>query len=104
MNKLYFYTNASIGQADYLGIKHVYLKAKGQNYISVVADFIELREDNPRQYRLPGAENDTGRYYYGYKNIHKLDSPVSLESLKYYNSGKNLKSPKGRVPRTLVRG
>lgn len=91
-DRLYFYTNANIGQASELEIRHVYFKAKGDNSVSAQADFIELREDNPVQFRLPGDENNTGRYYYGYKNIRKLDSPINLESLKYYKSDKNLRN------------
>lgn len=89
--KLYFYTNSNIGTAISLGIKNIYFKLKGTTEISVKADFIEILEDNPVAFRLPGAEERTGKYYYGYKNLRLLTNKVNLIDLKYFTTENNLK-------------
>lgn len=90
--KLYFCTNSAMGAANSPDIKSVYFKLKGRTELSLKADWIELLEDNPRDYRLPGSEDDFGKYYYGYKNLRWLKNPVNLVDVKRYKSGKNLRT------------
>lgn len=89
--KLYFFTNSGIGTAGSLGIKSVYFKLKGDREITAKADFIDLLEENPDAYRLPGAKAQ-GKYFYGYKNLRWLKKAVSLIDLKYFKSEKNLRT------------
>ncbi|MCX5726897.1 MAG: endonuclease NucS [Candidatus Saganbacteria bacterium] len=90
--KLYFRTNSAIGAANSPDIKSVYFKLKGRIELSLKADWVELLEDNPRDYRLPGSEDDLGKYYYGYKNLRWLKNPINLVDVKRYKSGKNLRT------------
>ena len=90
--KLYFRTNSAIGAASSPDVKSVYFKLKGRTELSLKADWVELLEDNPRECRLPGSEDDLGKYYYGYKNLRWLKTPVNLVDVKYYKSGKSLRT------------
>jgi hypothetical protein len=58
-----FRTDAEIGQAGELPIKHVYFKATGTTEVVAVADFIRLTTTNPKQQRLIGQEDKEGKYY-----------------------------------------
>jgi len=89
--RLYFYTNANVGKAMDLDIKNVYFKAKGEDAVSAKADFVELTEENPLGYRLPGSEKETGKYYYGYKNIQWLNNAIKLVDLQYYKTSTKLR-------------
>ena len=89
---LFFYTNSNIGKIQYLSADKVYFKCKGESTISAVADLVELKTENPVKFRLRGSESDTGKYYYGFRNLKWLDSPVELQDLEYYESGKNLRN------------
>lgn len=75
-----------------LPIKSIYFKIKGSKEIAVKADFLELAEENPASFRLPGSETKTGKYYYGYKNLRELKRVVDLIDLKYFKSQKNLRT------------
>lgn len=90
--KIYFFTNVNISSIANLNIKHIYFKLKGKTEVSVMADFIELLEENPSEHRLPGSENELGRYYYGYKNLEWLKEPVELGDLEYFKTGKKLRN------------
>lgn len=90
-DRLYFYTNANIGQATELGVKNVYFKLKGENFISAKADFIDILDSNPDEYRLPGAKAE-GKYFYGYRNLRWLFNKVALSDLRYFNTGNNLRN------------
>lgn len=92
--KIYFFTDASIGNANSSNIRYVYFKYTGRQYISLRADFIGVTDRNPKEHRLPGYENETGKYYYGFKNFKWLKIPLELEELKYFSTGRN-------VPRDL---
>lgn len=91
-DRLYFYTDSYIGQATDLGIKNVYFKLKGGNFISAKADFIDILESNPAEYRLPGPKAVGKRYYYGYRNLKWLLNKVGLSDLKYFKTGTNLRN------------
>lgn len=89
---LYFCTDSNcIKPAGSLNIKHVYFKLKGEISISLKADFVGFTERNPREFRLPGCENEIAKYYYGFKIPIWLKSPFALSDLKYFKSGKNLR-------------
>jgi hypothetical protein len=90
---LYFCTNSGIKQAISLrNIQHVYFKCKGESCISFKADFVDCTEINPRQFRLPGSQgiDGEGKYYYGFKRLVHLNSPVELTDLSYYTTGNKL--------------
>ena len=89
--KVYFTTSSGIGAAAQLSIEHVYFKLKGDKTVSAIADFIDLTTDNPVDFRLRGSEGQTGKYYYGYKNLKWLKNPIDLLELKYFESQKNLR-------------
>lgn len=91
-NKLYFLTNSGIGSLSDLKARQVYFKLKGKTDISLKADFIELLDKNPSQHRLPGYETENGKYYYGYKNLRWLSSPVKLVDLKHFKSRQSLRA------------
>jgi hypothetical protein len=90
--QLYFYTNGNIGQARTLPVKRVYFKATGETVISAYADFIEVTTENPRQYRLKGREDNLGRFYYGFRNLKSMQTPIELTSLQYYTTGGQLRN------------
>lgn len=90
--KLYFYTDSNIGQAEALPIKRVYFKPKGTVEVFYVADFIGLSKDNPRMFRLSGSESKEGKYYYGYTNLRELGNSIPVEELVYFVTGTFLKS------------
>ena len=58
------------------------------------SDFIEIIDKNPKKFRLPGCENEEGKYYYGFKNFKYIKIPLELEDLEYFTTG-------GKVPRDL---
>jgi len=89
---LFFYTDSNIGKIRDLSADKVYFKCKGESTISAVADLIEVKTENPVNFRLRGSESNTGKYYYGFKNLKWLDFPVELQELEYYESGKNLRN------------
>lgn len=89
---LYLVTNAAIGQAANLPVRHVYFKVKGDGSISAQASFIDVRTDNPATKRLPGHENTTGRYYYGIRNLKRLIAPLKLSALRYFKTGMPLRN------------
>ncbi len=74
-----------------LPIRSVYFKIKGKGEITLKADFLELVQENPTSFRLPGSETRTGKYYYGYKNLRELKRTVDLIDLKYFKSQNNLR-------------
>lgn len=89
---LYFYSNANLGKAIDLNLSSVYFKLTGQNFVSVVADFVELTEENPKSFRVKGAENDEGKYYYGFKNLRWLTDTIDIDHLEYFSTGNNLRN------------
>jgi hypothetical protein len=90
--ELYLVTNAAIGRAANLQVRHVYFKVKGDGSVSAQASFVDVRTDNPASKRLPGNENVTGRYYYGICNIKRLTPPLELGDLRYFKTGTPLRN------------
>jgi hypothetical protein len=86
-DRIYFYTNSSIGKLSDLSVDHVYFKLKGEKVVSLRSDFIELVTENPSDRRLPAA-----KYYYAYRNLQWLDQPIELPNIKYFKSGKALRN------------
>lgn len=90
-DKIYFFTDAPIGRATSMNIKNVYFKFTGKkDSVSLRADFIDVIDKNPKENRLPGCENNEGKYYYGFKNFKWLKMPLELEELRYFTTGRNL--------------
>jgi len=92
--KLYFKTDSPIKKAINEDIAKVYFKLTarpaGKVEISHMANLIEVTDKNPHRYRLPGCESETGKYYYGFNNLKKLNIPLKLEEMERYSTGKRL--------------
>jgi len=89
--KIYFFTDAPIGKAASIGTRRVYFKFTGKkDSIRLRADLVEITDRNPKKDRLPGCENDVGKYYYGFKNFKWLKIPMELEELQYFSTGRNI--------------
>jgi len=92
-NKLYFYTDdkriQSVMTSD---IAKVYIKSKGSNEVEYVAELIEITEENQKEYRLEGYENEIGLFYYGFKNLRRLHKSIPMTDLIYYNTGNYLRN------------
>ena len=89
---VYFCTNSNIKAVSSMGIKNVYFKIKGKKYIGYKADLVGFKDKNPKELRLPGRENETAKYYYGYKNLRILNDIVNLTDLGYFKSGVKLRT------------
>jgi hypothetical protein len=90
---LYFCTNSAHlkSASDLNNIKNVYFKLKGYSCISLKADYVNITEDNPSNFRLPGYEHETARYYYGFKMPVWLENRIDLCDLQRYTSEKQLR-------------
>ena len=92
---LYFASDSTqLGPVKSLSIKHVYFKPVGQPYINTKADFVDITINNPSQFRLPGSEHFTGKHYYGFTRLERINSPANLfdvTDLRYFRSNKNLR-------------
>jgi len=88
---LFFLTDASIGQAAELDIKHVYFKNKGETEVTARGDLVRVTTDNQPLSRLPGHAHDTGRFYYGFRNLGPIQ-PIQLTELRYYNTDRALRN------------
>lgn len=91
-DELYLVTDAAIGQGARLPVQHVYFKVKGEDSVCARAVFVDVRTDNPADKRLPGNENLAGRYYYGFRDLERLNTPVELTSLRRYTTGTFLRN------------
>jgi hypothetical protein len=93
---LYFVSDSTqLGPVNSLNIKHVYFKPIGQLYINAIANFVDFTLNNPSQFRLPGSEDATGKYYYGFTRLEWIKPPLypyDLTDLKYFKSNKNLRT------------
>jgi len=88
---LFFFTDSSIGQAAELEIKHVYFKTKGEMEVTARGDLVRVTTDNQPLNRLPGHAHDTGRFYYGFRNLRPIQ-PIQLTELRYYNTDRALRN------------
>jgi Endonuclease NucS len=86
---LFFFTDASIGQAAELDIHHVYFKRKGEPQVSARGDFVRVTTDHQPLNRLPGHAENHGRFYYGFRNLRTID-PIPLSALRFYNTDRAL--------------
>jgi hypothetical protein len=91
-DELYFVCDANIGQAANLPVHYIYFKVRGETFVRAYAAFVRLSPDNPTDKRLPGNENLAGRYYYGFRNLTQLESPLLLTDLRYFNTGTPLRN------------
>ncbi|MBS3102449.1 hypothetical protein J4458_03305 [Candidatus Woesearchaeota archaeon] len=88
-NKLYFYSNSKqIKNAGNKRITHVYFKVRDilfkESNVVAKADFIEITNENPVEFRLQGSESEEGLYYYGFTNLRKLNCPIELSEMRYF--------------------
>lgn len=89
---LYFFTDASIGQAATLDIRHVYFKKKGENVVTARGDFKEVTDIAPLpEKRLLGHASERGRFYYAFRNLGQI-APVPLSDLRYYATDTTLRN------------
>lgn len=86
---LFFYTNASIGQAAELDMRYVYFKRKGETHVAARGDFVRVTTENQLQNRLPGHSDNRGRFYYGFRNLTTVE-PIPLSDLRFYNTDRAL--------------
>ena len=85
--KRFFSTGSrAVAPAKDANICSIYFKIKCENFISAKADFIEITEHNPREFRIRGNENILGKYYYGFRNLRWLKDKRDLVSLKRHGS------------------
>jgi len=90
---LYFYTDSyGIVNAENLEVKNIYFKAKGENFISAVAEFVDMVTENPKEYRLPNSIEVKGKYYYGFKNIKILEIKIPMNKITRYLSNLTLRN------------
>ena len=75
-----------------LDIKHVYFKPKGNCFITAMANFVNIKFNNPKTFRLPNTQNITGKYYYGFKRIKTLNKQIPLSDITRYPSNKFLRN------------
>lgn len=87
---IYFGTDAFIGKALGLEIKHVYFKEPGNSAITFEADLIDIRTHNPKEHRLPSMKNILFKFYYGFTNLRDAREIEDITSFKYFTTGKNL--------------
>ena len=90
---LYFYTDSNLlSNTNKLDIKHVYFKPKGNCFITAMANFVNIKFNNPKTFRLPNTQNITGKYYYGFKRIKTLNKQIPLSDITRYPSNKFLRN------------
>ena len=90
---LYFYTGSyGIVNAENLEVKNIYFKAKDENFIIAVAEFVDMVTENPKEYRLPSSTEVKGKYYYGFKNFRLLEDKIPLKKLNHYQTNSILRN------------
>lgn len=88
---LYFFTDASIGQAAKLeGIRYVYFKRKHEKQVTDRGDLVRVTTEHQQQNRLPGYAPGRGRFYYGFRNLVTIE-PIPLSGLRYYTTDRTLR-------------
>ena len=97
-----FVANTNIGiRSGMAPIKHVYFKPHGVHIVAV-ADCLDITDVNPRDTRLPGYENETGKFYYSFGPLEWI-KPIPLSSLiffQHWKSGAKLPPRDSIGPRT----
>jgi hypothetical protein len=83
---IHFSAKTSLGLSkDAPTIRHVYFKTHGVNIVAR-ADAAGVTDANPRATRLPGSEDELGKFYYGFSMLQWIE-PIPLARLKFYNTG-----------------
>jgi hypothetical protein len=85
MPEIYFGTNAQIGKARDLQISNVYFKETGQPEVVAKARLIEITVTNLLSKRIG---KDEFKFYYGFRDLIMLQSPIPLSSLVRFNNEK----------------
>ena len=92
-NFLYFYTNSkNIGNAEKVGVKKIYFKIKGENFISAAADFVELLTENPKVNIFEVNAEIKAKYFYSFKNLKVLKQKIPLSEVTRFPSKKILRN------------
>lgn len=91
--EIYFGTSSTqIGPALRLPVQTVYFKTSGRPEIIASAPFVDARTENIPEKRLQGLEHDAGwKYYYGFREIALLQSPIPISALRYFSTGKEIR-------------
>lgn len=85
-SEIYYGTNGQIGAARKLAIQYVYFKIKKQPEVVAKADLIEVTTFNQPNKRISlQAAREEYRFYYGFRNLKRLKSPVPLSVLRRFN-------------------
>jgi hypothetical protein len=91
--EIYFGTNSrGVGPALRCSVPWVYFKTKGRFEIIASAPLVSVTTENIPHKRLAGlGDEDHWKYYYGFKKISELPSPIPISSLRYFRTGKNVR-------------
>jgi hypothetical protein len=87
---LYFFTDASIGHAEELGVRHVYFKKTGETEVTWRAALARITTEPQPLNALPGHAQNGGRFYYGFRALQRI-KPVQLTELQYYSTDRALR-------------
>jgi len=87
---LYFVTDASIGHAAELGVRHVYFNKTVGTEVTWRADLVRITTDPQPLNTLPGRAKNAGRFYYGFRGLHRI-KPIHLSKLRYHNTDRALR-------------
>lgn len=90
---LHFYTNSkTVGNAEKVGVEKIYFKIKGENFISVVADFVKLLNENPKINIFEVNTKIKAKYFYSFKNFKILKQKIPLNEVTRFPSKKILRN------------
>lgn len=84
--ELYFGTDVGLGKALEPRPENVYFKVNGKIAITAQARVTALTTENQPTKRLPGFENKSQKYYYGFSNLVRLSPEIPLSKLNRFES------------------
>ncbi len=87
--EIYFGTDSlRVGPAFEIEPRSVYFKVTGKPEVVARAEFAGITDRNPAGKRLQGFANDAKwKYYYGFRSLINLETPVPLSELRDRNGG-----------------
>jgi len=86
----YFFTDASIGQAAEMGVRHVYFQNAGETAVILRAELVRITTDRPPLNKLPGQAENAGRFYYGFRALEQIE-PIRVSELRYHDTDRALR-------------
>ncbi len=91
---LSFVAGTNIGLSPVIPrIRHVYFKPHGVHVLAL-AECIRITDVNPKETRLPGYADETGKFYYSFSNLRwiKPNRALKFEVFQYGESRSRLTS------------